>query len=229
MKNSILILFSLVMTAAQAQDSKFIPQITVSGEGKISVMPDRAVLQFGVQNTGKDATEVKNLNDETVDKVLKFIKKFGIATTDYKTTQVGLRKEYDYEKKKNFYKATQSIQIILKDLTKYDDFMAGLVEAGINNIDNVEFKSSKMDEHQSNARKLAIQDAKKKAEDYVSVLNQKVGKAILISDNSQPIYPPMYKNVNYAAMALGEGASRETVAIGEIEIVTNVSVSFMLE
>ncbi|MDD2985578.1 SIMPL domain-containing protein [Flavobacterium sp.] len=229
MKNSILILFALAMTVTQAQESKIIPQITVSGEGKISVMPDRAVLKFGIQNSGKEASEVKNLNDETVDKVLKYIKKFGIATTDYKTTQVSLRKEYDYEKKKHFYKAVQSIQITLKDLTKYDELMAGLVETGINNIDNVEFKSSKIEEHQSNARKLAIQDAKKKAEDYVSVLNQKVGKAIMITDNSQPIYPPMYKNVVYAAMASDAGSARETVAIGEIEIITNVNVSFLLE
>lgn len=229
MKNSILILFALAMTVTQAQESKIIPQITVSGEGKISVMPDRAVLKFGIQNSGKEASEVKNLNDETVDKVLKYIKKFGIATTDYKTTQVSLRKEYDYEKKKHFYKAVQSIQITLKDLTKYDELMAGLVDTGINNIDNVEFKSSKIEEHQSNARKLAIQDAKKKAEDYVSVLNQKVGKAIMITDNSQPIYPPMYKNVVYAAMASDAGSARETVAIGEIEITTNVNVSFLLE
>jgi len=229
MKNFIIILFSMVLTVAQAQETKFIPQITVSGEGKISVMPDRAVLQFGVQNTGKEAAEVKNLNDETVDKVLKFIKKFGIAAPDYKTTKVGLRKEFDYEKKKHFYKASQSIQITLKDLTKYDELMAGLVETGINNIDNVEFKSSKMAEHESNARKLAIQDAKKKAEDYVFVLNQKVGKAILITDNSQPMFPPMYKNVAFASMASDEGIARETVAIGEIEIITNVSVSFMLE
>ena len=229
MKNSILILFALAMTVTQAQESKIIPQITVSGEGKISVMPDRAVLKFGIQNSGKEASEVKNLNDETVDKVLKYIKKFGIATTDYKTTQVSLRKEYDYEKKKHFYKAVQSIQITLKDLTKYDELMAGLVDTGINNIDNVEFKSSKIEEHQSNARKLAIQDAKKKAEDYVSVLNQKVGKAIMITDNSQPIYPPMYKNVVYAAMASDAGSARETVAIGEFEIITNVNVSFLLE
>lgn len=219
----------MAVTIGQAQDSKSIPQITVAGQGKVSVMPDQVVVQFGVLNTGKEATEVKNVNDETVDKVIKFIRKFGIAVTDYKTTQVGLRKVYDYEKKKHFYKATQSIQIILKDLTKYDDLMAGLVEAGINNIDHVEFKSSMMIEHESNARKLAIQDALKKAQDYVSVLNQKVGKAIMISDNSQPIYPPMYKNISDAAMGTDDGSNRETVAIGEIDILTNVTVSFMLE
>jgi uncharacterized protein YggE len=229
MKKSIIILFAVAMTTMNAQENKQIPQIAVSGEGKIKVTPDRVVVNFGVDNVGKDATEVKKLNDETVDKVIKFIKKFGIPTTDFQTTNVSLQKIYDYEKKKHTYQASQSITITLKDITKYDELMIGLVDTGINNISNVEFKSSKMEEHKTEARKLAILDAKKKAEDYVSVLNQKVGKAILITDNSQAYYPPLYKNMAYAEMATDSGATRETLAIGELEIITNVSVSFVLE
>lgn len=62
--------------------------------------------------------------------------------------------------------------------------MEGLVNEGVNRIDNVAFKSSKMLQLKSEARKLAMKEAKSKAEDFVFVLNQKVGKAILISDNS---------------------------------------------
>jgi uncharacterized protein YggE len=43
--------------------------------------------------------------------------------------------------------------------------------------------------YQSEARKLAMKDAKLKAEDYVSVLGQKVGKAVTITDNSQNYQP----------------------------------------
>jgi len=125
--------------------------------------------------------------------------------------------------------ATQSVQIILKDLSKYDVLIEGLVNEGINRIENVEFRSSKMFQLQSDARKLAVKDAKAKADDFVSVLGQKVGKAILISDNSQTYNP---RSVMYAmkAMAMdGAESSRETLAAGEIEITANVSVSFILE
>lgn len=54
--------------------------------------------------------------------------------------------------------------------------MMGLVDNGINNIDNVEFKSSKIEEYKSEARKQAMKDAKQRAEDYVSVLNQNIRK-----------------------------------------------------
>lgn len=228
MKKSIIIILMFLVTGMYAQEVKQVPQISVNGEGKIKVVPDRVQINFGVKNVGKDATEVKKLNDETVDKVLKYIKKFGISTSDFKTTQVSLNRNYDYEKKKNNFQASQSITIILKDLTKYDELMMGLLDNGINSIDAIEFKSSKMEEHKSEARKLAILDAKKKAEDYVSVLNQKIGKAILITDNSGYYQPPMYKN-SLAMASPDAGASYETLAIGEIDILINVSVSFLLE
>jgi uncharacterized protein YggE len=157
------------------------------------------------------------------------IKKSNIAKEDYQTQRVSLNPNYDYEKKKHNYIATQSVQILLKDLAIYDALMEGLVNEGINRIDNVEFKSSKMNQLQSDARKLAMKDAKVKAEDFVSVLGQKVGKAILISDNSQS-YTPQPRMYAMKTMAMdGTEAPRETLAVGEIEITTNVSVSFMLE
>ena len=228
MKKSMMIILMLVVTGMNAQEGKQIAQISVTGEGRIKVVPDRVEINLGVNNFGKDAAEVKKLNDETVDKVLKYIKKFGIPASDFKTTQVSLNKSYDYEKKKQTYQASQSIAIILKDLTKYDELMMGLMDNGINSINNVEFKSSKMEQHKSEARKLAILDAKKKAEDYVTVLNQKIGKAILITDNSNHYQPPMYKNAVYA-MEASDGNNQQTLAVGEIDIVTNVSVSFVLE
>ena len=107
--------------------------------------------------------------------------------------------------------------------------MMGLNDAGVNSINGVEFKSSKMDDYEREARKKAILDAKQKAQDYVSVLGQKVGKALLITDNSQSYIPqPMYKG-NMMAMAADGAAERETLAVGELEISTNVSVTFVLE
>jgi uncharacterized protein len=231
MKKAILILVTLFTIMTQAQEQKqLVPQISVSGEGKIKVKPDQVVINFGVENTGKDAGEVKKLNDETVDKVMKFIKKFGIPTSDFQTTNVSLYKNYDYEKKKYNYHANQTVTILLKDISKYDSLMMGLVDNGINNISNVEFKSSKIEEYKSDARKAAMRDAKKKAEDYVSVLGQKVGKAILITDNGSNYFPqPVLYKTAMAEAADSFGGNRETIAAGEIEIISNVNVSFQLD
>ena len=74
MKKSIALVALLFTVVAFAQDNKAqVPQISVTGEGKVKVTPDRAIINVGVLNTGKDAKEVKSLNDETVDKVIKFL------------------------------------------------------------------------------------------------------------------------------------------------------------
>ena len=230
MKKVIVIAFAVFSSLVQAQEKTQIPLISVSGEGKISVKPDQVVINFGIENIGKDAKEVKKLNDETVDKTLKFIKEFGILSNDYKTTDVSLNRNYDYEKKKYNYRASQSVTIILKNLSRYDSLIMGLVDNGINSISNVEFKTSKLEEYKSEARKLAMKEAQHKAEDYVSVLNQKIGKAITINDNTQTYFPqPMYRMAMADKEISGNSIPKETIAVEEIEVVATVSVSFILE
>ena len=231
MKKTAIILFTMLVTALQAQEIKQIPMVNVSGEGKVKIEPDQALITISVETKGNDAVSVKKDNDKKMDAVLKLIKKANIAKEDFQTQRVSLNPNYDYEKKKNYFLASQTVQILLKDLSKYDELMAGTVDAGINKINNVTFKSSKILQLRSDARKLAIKDAKTKAEDFVSVLGQKVGKAITISDNSAGYNPQpiLYRAMKSEAMAMNDGAQNETLAIGEIEIVVNVSVSFILE
>ncbi|MDD2820547.1 MAG: SIMPL domain-containing protein [Flavobacterium sp.] len=229
MKKALLILSILFVSMSYGQEVKQIPQINVNGEGKVKVVPDQATIAVTVETKGNNAKDVKKQNDEKIEAVIKFIKKMNLAPADYKTQRVALNPQYDYEKKKHSYNATQTIEILLRDLSKYDELMEGLVNEGINRIDAVTFQSSKLAQYQSEARKLAMKEAKLKAEDYVSVLGQKVGRAMTISDNSQTYYPqPMY-----AAMKTMERSDasepRETLAVGEINITANVTVSFILE
>jgi uncharacterized protein YggE len=222
----IMILFSSVVS--EAQELKLLPQISVSGDGKIKAVPDQVFISIAVETKGTNATDVKKQNDATIEKVLQFVTKFKVPKSDVQTKSISLNPQYDYEKKKRNYNATQTIEILLKNITLYDGLMEGLIDAGINRINSVEFKTSKLIEHQSEARKLAMKEAKSKAEDYVSVLGQKVGKAITITDNTQNFYPqPMYA---MKTMAMDqEVAPRETLAIGEINITAKVNVSFLLE
>jgi uncharacterized protein len=230
MKKLVLFLTIMFMTMSYGQETKQIPQINVNGEGKVKVAPDQVCISATVETKGNNAKDVKKQNDEKMDAVLKFIKKMNVPTADFKTKQVALNPQYDYEKKKTSYNATQTVEIVLKDLSKYDELMEGLVQEGINRLDKVSFETSKLVQLQSDARKLAMKDAKIKAEDYVSVLGQKVGKAYVISDNSQIYHPqPMYAAMRMKESADAMGASNETLAIGEIEVTANVSVSFILE
>lgn len=230
MKKAVVFLSLMFMALSYGQEIKPIPQITVSGEGKVKVVPDQATITATVENKGNVAKEVKKINDEQMDAVLKLIKKMNLAPSDYRTQRVALNPQYDYEKKKTTYNATQTIEIIVRDLNKYDELMEGLVSQGINRIDNVVFQSSKLAQYESEARKLAMKEAKHKAEDYVSVLGQKIGKAITINDNSQAYYPqPVYARFKTMGAMESDSAVKETLAVGEITITANVSVNFVLE
>lgn len=229
MKKIILILTVMTTVAIQAQDKVIQPQISVSGEGKIKVIPDEAIISIAVETKGEESSKVKKENDASIDKVLKFLKTTKIDQKNIKTERVSLYPQYDYQKKKNYYFASQTISIHLKDLSQYEVIMSGLVDAGVNRVNGVVFQSSQMEILKSDARKRAVADAKKKAEDFAGALGQKVGKAIVVSDNSQPVYnPPMYRNVMMEAKMEGD-VSQETLAIGEIEINTNVNITFILE
>jgi uncharacterized protein len=231
MKKVILILISFFTIMSEAQDQKQpVPQIVVSGEGRVKVTPDEALITVSIETKGNKAIDVKRDNDIAVAKVLDFIKKMKLPKENVMTNRISLNPNYDYEKKKHDYIANQTIVICLKDLSKYDELAEGLVDNGVNRIDNVEFKSSKLAIHQSEARKLAMKDAKLKAEDYVSVLDQKLGKVLLINDQSQNYFPQMvmYKSASMDMAAEGAGQNRQTLAIGEIEITSNVQVTFIL-
>jgi uncharacterized protein len=230
MKKLALILTVMIATITQAQEIKHIPMVNVQGEGKIKVTPDQACITISQETKGLTAVEVKKENDSKIDAILKFIKKMNIPQSDYLTQRVNLNPNYDYDKKQQEYIASQTVSILLKDLSKYDVLMDGLIKSGVNKIDNVEFKTSKLLQLQSDARKLAIKDAKLKAEDFVTVLNQKIGRAYTISDNSQnsnPL-PVMYASMKSTMNDAG-AAPTQTLAAGEIEVLVNVSVSFILE
>ena len=219
-----------IMTNAQMTDLKPLPMINVSGEGKIKTAPDNAIITISQETKGLIAMNVKKENDTKIDLILKFIKKMNIAPTNYLTQKVALNPLYDYENKKQEYIASQTVSVFLKDLSKYDVLMNGLIENGVNKIDNVEFKSSKLAQLQSEARKLAIKDAKMKADDYVSVLGQKVGKAFTISDNTTNYNPQPVVFATMKSVSMNDsGSPKETLAAGDIEIVVNVNVSFILD
>jgi hypothetical protein len=229
MKKALVILSVLFISMSYGQEFKQVPQINVSGEGKVKVVPDQATLAVTVETKGNNAKDVKKQNDEKIEAVLKYMKKMNLAPADYKTQRVSLNPQYDYEKKKHSYNATQTIEILVRDLSKYDELMEGLVNQGINRIDAVTFQSSKLAQYQSEARKLAMKEAKVKAEDYVSVFGQKVGRALTITDNSQTYFPqPMYTAMKTMEIS-DASASRQTLAVGEINIIANVTVSFILE
>lgn len=224
-----LVLFTFISCAMNAQKTDLTPFVSVTGEGIVKVIPDQVIVNVRVENDGDSATLVKAKNDATINSVLKYCKQMKIDNKDVQTAYIRLNKNYDYNKKKYKYTANQSLAIKLRKLSDYERLMQGLLESGINRIDGVNFKSSKMDSYLSDARKKAVENAKKKATEYTNVLNQKVGKAISISETSYSNPQPVdFRNkVELRSMASSDSNS-ETISIGELLVTAKVNITFQL-
>lgn len=205
------------------------PNVSVTGEGIITVIPDKVAINVQVENKGENPKTLKLENDRIINTVLGFIKSMDVKDSDVKTQYIKLNKNYDYQTKTYSYIANQSIIIKLKDLSKYEDLIKGLLVNGINRIDGVYFSSSKEKELQSQARIKAMQNAKKKAEEYATVLNQSIGKALAISEFAGNSFPgPINRKVEMAISSDYSGSNPQTISLGEIEIKATVNVSFIL-
>ena len=219
----LLLIFTTIMMAQNQPQ----PSVDVSGEGIVTVTPDEATVRVRVENTGKDVKSLKQMNDAIVNDVLKFIDKAGIDEKDVKTEYVRLSKTYEYNTKKYTYSANQSVSIKIRDLSRYDRIMNGLLESGINRIDGVTFSSSNQTDLESEARVKAMANAKMKAQEYAGAIGQQIGKAIAISEFRQSNTPQPF--LRSSAMSMdAESGGQQTLAPGEMEIIATVNVRFVL-
>ncbi|GAA0872113.1 SIMPL domain-containing protein [Gangjinia marincola] len=231
MKN-LLVLPVICLTLITQAQTEMPPSIQVNGEGTVKVIPDQLQLSVSVEHEGNDAAEVKHLTDKDIDAVLKFLKKEGIPSKNIKTQYINLNKTYQYNTKQYVYRSSQSISVLLEDLKKYELIMTGLIDSGINRISGLNFKSSKQDQLEREARRKAILNAKQKADDLAMPLNQKVGRALQIVEGGSTMPGPQYRNMMLEADAMSfskSGGNQQTISPGEMEIKVNVTVRFELK
>ena len=229
MKKIIILLVLLSGYSIQAQQTDATLQhsvVVVKGEGIVKIVPDQVLIRSRIEHEGNNAAQVKKRNDEVVAKILSYLKTQGIEEKNFRTEYMNLNKNYNYNDKTYSYVANQAISIKLENLKNYEELMSGLLEAGLNRIDGIEFQSSKKEEHASAARKKAVENAKMKAEEYASALGQTIGKAVNISEIETNNYQPVYRMEMMKTSA--DAGSEETIALGEMEVTSTVTVSFAL-
>lgn len=229
MKKALLILLIAVGGyTAQAQQLNQVPMVSVTGEGTVKVVPDQVLIKSRIEHEGNDPQEVKKKNDAVVNNVIKYLKSQGIPENNVQTDYMNLNKSYNYNDKTYSYVANQSISILLKDLKDYEKIMSGLLDAGLNRIDGIEFKSSEIAKHKTEARKRAVLNAKQKAQEYVAPLNQTLGNALMISEIETNSFPPMFRGME-SMKAQSDAVQEETIAPGEMEVNVKVNVGFELK
>lgn len=218
-----------------------LPMITTTGEAEIRVIPDEVVLSLGVETTDKLIEQSKIQNDERVKRVLTTAGQLGVEAkhiqTDFMSVAPWYRRSSDYPESLE-YRVRKTIAITLKDTSKFERLISQVLEAGATHIHGVQFRTTALRKHRDAARAQAIKAAREKAIALAANLGQKIGKAYRISEHGSGWYSPYGWWSGYGGRAMtqnviqnsGEaGRVDDTVALGQISVTANVSVTFILE
>lgn len=218
------VLFSLISTMAIAQNQT--PTVEVVGEGIVYATPDMVNISISIEKEGLDLKNLRQKNGEAVAQVLQLLSK-ELPMENFQTSYVSLYKD-DYNKL-NKYRVVQNINIKLEDISKYDNLMNAIFDAGVNRIDGISFGVKNKEKLLQEARVAAINDARKKALLYAVSLDQNIGKAIKIKEvNSH--FNDIQPVERMSKMSLGSPANGNdnTLAVGKIAIEAQVNVAFEL-
>lgn len=202
--------------------------ISFFGEGRIFTKPDIALMTLSVVTEGKNVGDVQDKNTKKMNSVIDFLKKFSVEEKDIKTTNYNLYPRYNYELTRVpqiiGYEISQSLEVKIRNLDKVGEILAGSVNAGVNQVYSLYFKVDKDEEIKANARALAIENARKKAQETAAQLGVKLGK--LISFNEGAEYPyPVYRGVE----GMGGGGETPNIQIGENEILVTVTLVYEIQ
>ena len=208
--------------------------ITVSGVGKAGSPPDMATISSGVVSVSKTAQEALQMNNQQMEKLIQVLKNKNIADKDIQTSGFSVYPEYVREastlgKKKvnkiSGYRVSNNVSVRVRDLKGLGEILDALVQGGSNQISGVRFGIDTADELTNEARRLAVKDARSRADLYAAATGTKVGIVISISEQGIRSPSPMPR----ARMAMAEMASSVPIATGEQEVTASVTVMYELD
>jgi len=166
---------------------------TVTGTGKISATPDIARITVGIGESGPTVKTAQDKMNSVINNVSESIKNLGIATKDIKTTNYSINPEYDYTNGKQKivgYSANTNLEIIVRQLEKANTVIDAATAAGANTVGGLTFDVEDKGKAENEARKLAIDEAKKKADEASKIAGFTLGKMLNYQENfngdSQP-------------------------------------------
>jgi uncharacterized protein len=213
--------------------------ISVNGKGEALVIPDIATFSFTINETAKTVTEAQKKATEKTNLALKGVREEGVADKDIKTLSYNINPHYEYQ---NFpctnyscpptkstltgYDVSQTIEVKIRDLEKAGDLFTTIGANNVENLNGLNLTVDEIESVRSDAREIAIADARVKAEEIAKQLGVRLVRVTSFgeSNNENMFYGrDMVANQSVAA---GKAAPSPEIPVGEQKIVSNVSVTY---
>ena len=223
---TLILLFFQVFVFAQGNS---LPLVTVTGSGTVYAQPDEVLVTITLQSRDQQIEAVRAKSKTLAQNVISYLEEQGIAAEHIQTQYANLGPIYrNYESNEIIrYEAIQMINICIKDLDRYDAIIDGLLKQNIHRVGKPNFRTTDYERYQDEARVLALQAAKAKAQMMATTLEQSIGPAHSIVEETfhNSFAPISYEAVNPSTPPQNQGKS---FAPGQLEIQAKVKVSFRL-
>ena len=205
-------------------------EVTVTGRAEVRVVPDEVVLSFAVETMDEELKLSKQENDRIVGAALEAIKGSGLNADQVKTDRIKIEPIYRNPRSAagafQGYQVTNSFVVTLRDVDLVEELLSSVLEAGVNRVIGVVFRTTEFRQHRDRALLLALDAAKEKAQAMSERLGSKIGKPISISEGSPRLRPSASNSVQRTS-SVGEWMNGP-LAPGELSIPAVVTVTFEL-
>jgi uncharacterized protein YggE len=211
-------LSSPAMTAAPLSHNNQ-PLIEVSGEGKVSTAPNRAIIVLGVITESPSLATAQSENATAVTNVISALLRLNIPREQIQTVTYRIEIQYNYESGTQIfrgYRVTHLLQITIDRVEQTGLVVDTAVNSGANFVTSIRFTISNLEIYYNQALSTAIQSAESKANTIARTLGVKLVRTpVKITEETRVIEPP----IPIQASLLAEGAAVPTpIQPGELEI-----------
>ncbi len=207
--------------APPAPAQELSPRISVTGTAEAQVPPDVATFNAGVVSEAADARTAFEATGAAMQAVFGALGTAGIAPEDMQTSELAIEPLWsdgsEGEPRVRGYSATNMVRVQVRDLARLGAAIDAAGVAGANRIFGIAFAVSAPLERQNEARRLAVADARAKAEVLATAAGVTLGPVLSIQEGGGGGPQPLFARAEMAGDApIAEG----TVSLGaQVEIV----------
>ncbi len=206
------------------------PSITVPGQGSVRVVPDVADLRLGVVTTRPTAADARATAAATMQAVLDAVAAAGVERADLRTTLVGLDAVRDYSSERGpvvtGYQLTNTVEATIRATDAVGRVIDAALAAGATSMDGLSFRLADPTAALAEARRLAVADARARAETLAAEAGVGLGAVVAIVEGGA--LPPGPPRPMAAFRAKAEADVATPVEAGTSELTIGVTVSFAI-
>jgi len=206
-------------------------RLTVSGEARVTAVPDVARVSLGAAGAGETAVAAMNVTSAALDAVITRLKGLGVAEADIQTKDLSVqeRRRWDRDREVEVflgYEAVNVLDVQVRDMDLLSEILAEVLSEGANTLNALDFDMADPAPVRAEARRLAVTDAMEKAQLFAEAAGVRVGRVLSIKDTAQPLVEGPRIAMMEPVIVEERAAAAVPVAIGEVTVRAEVTMVF---